>query len=245
MRAGISPGRRTGGRGRRWRSVGNRRLVGAGWRRKLALLGGVAAYALVSRARRTEPAIADGDTRTLTFSTTTPTRPALSPFAVNGHYDEAALDKLNWFMRDWRLNEQIKMDPHLFDIIWEVYRAIRARASRSTCSPAIARRRPTPCCAGARVRSPNIRSICRARRSTRISSTSGRADPRYRDADAGGRRRILPDRFDALGAHRLRIGALLAAHEPQRAGAAVSRTARRCSFPPTASRWRATSKPRR
>ena len=41
---------------------------------------------------------------------------------VNGVYDSATLDKLNWFMRDWRLNEPTKMDPHLFDIIWEVYR---------------------------------------------------------------------------------------------------------------------------
>ena len=41
---------------------------------------------------------------------------------VNGIYDQAVLDKLNWFCRDWRLNEPTKMDPHLFDIIWEVYR---------------------------------------------------------------------------------------------------------------------------
>jgi hypothetical protein len=32
------------------------------------------------------------------------------------------LDKLNWFCRDWRLNEPTRMDPHLFDILWEVYR---------------------------------------------------------------------------------------------------------------------------
>src|SRR6202041_2122903 len=43
-------------------------------------------------------------------------------FMVNGVYDQAVLDKLNWFCRDWRLNEPTKMDPHLFDIIWEVYR---------------------------------------------------------------------------------------------------------------------------
>ena len=43
-------------------------------------------------------------------------------FLVNGAYDQVALDKLNWFMRDWRLNEQVKMDPHLFDILWDVYR---------------------------------------------------------------------------------------------------------------------------
>jgi uncharacterized protein YcbK (DUF882 family) len=43
-------------------------------------------------------------------------------YLVNGAYDQASLDKLNWFMRDWRLNEQVKMDPHLFDILWDVYR---------------------------------------------------------------------------------------------------------------------------
>ena len=41
---------------------------------------------------------------------------------VNGVYDSGTLDKLNYFCRDWRLNEPTKMDPHLFDIIWEVYR---------------------------------------------------------------------------------------------------------------------------
>ena len=37
------------------------------------------------------------------------------------------LDKLNWFMRDWRLNEPTKMDPRLFDIVWEVYRESGSR----------------------------------------------------------------------------------------------------------------------
>ena len=46
---------------------------------------------------------------------------------VNGVYDPAVLDKLNWYMRDWRLNEPTKMDPHLFDIIWEVYRESGSR----------------------------------------------------------------------------------------------------------------------
>ncbi len=41
---------------------------------------------------------------------------------VSGVYDFAVLDKLNWFLRDWRLDEPTKMDAHLFDIIWEVYR---------------------------------------------------------------------------------------------------------------------------
>jgi uncharacterized protein YcbK (DUF882 family) len=70
----------------------------------------------------TETAIANGDTRTLTFINKHTNEAGSFTYLVNGVYDQAALDKLNWFMRDWRLNEQTKMDPHLFDIIWEVYR---------------------------------------------------------------------------------------------------------------------------
>jgi uncharacterized protein YcbK (DUF882 family) len=40
----------------------------------------------------------------------------------NGEYDEAALEKLNWLLRDWRRDQQTRMDPHLIDIIWEVHR---------------------------------------------------------------------------------------------------------------------------
>ncbi len=37
-------------------------------------------------------------------------------------YDQAALDKLNWFLRDWRKGEKTDMDPHLIDLVWEVQR---------------------------------------------------------------------------------------------------------------------------
>ena len=70
----------------------------------------------------TESAVANGDTRTITLSDQHTNESGSFTFMVNGVYDQAALDKLNWFCRDWRLNEPTKMDPHLFDIIWEVYR---------------------------------------------------------------------------------------------------------------------------
>jgi uncharacterized protein YcbK (DUF882 family) len=72
--------------------------------------------------RSTESAIANGDTRTLSFSSSHTNESGTFTYRVNGYYDQAVLDKLNWFMRDWRLNEPTKMDPKLFDIIWEVYR---------------------------------------------------------------------------------------------------------------------------
>jgi uncharacterized protein YcbK (DUF882 family) len=70
----------------------------------------------------TESAVANGDTRTIVLSNQHTSESGSFTFMVNGLYDQAALDKLNWFCRDWRLNEPTKMDPHLFDIIWEVYR---------------------------------------------------------------------------------------------------------------------------
>ncbi len=46
----------------------------------------------------------------------------------DGRYDDAALDKLNWFLRDWRKGEATKMDPHLIDLVWEVQRETGATA---------------------------------------------------------------------------------------------------------------------
>ncbi len=43
-------------------------------------------------------------------------------FKREGRYDESALEKLNWFLRDWRKQQETKVDPHLIDLIWEVHR---------------------------------------------------------------------------------------------------------------------------
>jgi uncharacterized protein YcbK (DUF882 family) len=43
-------------------------------------------------------------------------------FKRDGKYDSAGLSKLNTFLRDWRKNRPTKMDPKLFDLLWEVYR---------------------------------------------------------------------------------------------------------------------------
>ncbi|MDF1607899.1 DUF882 domain-containing protein [Hoeflea sp. YIM 152468] len=48
-------------------------------------------------------------------------------FKRNGRYDQAGLAKLNRFLRDWRRNEPTKMDPRLFDLVWEVYRQVGAK----------------------------------------------------------------------------------------------------------------------
>jgi uncharacterized protein YcbK (DUF882 family) len=87
---------------------------------QLAVAAAFTAVCLVPSS--TESAVANGDTRTIVLSNQHNNESGSFTFMVNGVYDEAVLDKLNWFCRDWRLNEPTKMDPHLFDIVWEVYR---------------------------------------------------------------------------------------------------------------------------
>ena len=47
-------------------------------------------------------------------------------FKRNGQYVKSGLTELNQFLRDWRRNEPAKMDPRLFDLIWEVYQEVGA-----------------------------------------------------------------------------------------------------------------------
>ncbi|MGH6847579.1 MAG: DUF882 domain-containing protein [Methylocella sp.] len=74
----------------------------------------------------TETAAANGDTRTLNLYHSHTGESIQATFRVNGSYDPAVLEKLNWFLRDWRNNDRTRMDPRLFDVIWEVYRTAGA-----------------------------------------------------------------------------------------------------------------------
>jgi uncharacterized protein YcbK (DUF882 family) len=67
-------------------------------------------------------AIAEGDTRTITMHHMHTGEDITITFKRDGRYDEDALEKLNWFLRDWRKQQETKMDPHLIDLVWEVQR---------------------------------------------------------------------------------------------------------------------------
>jgi uncharacterized protein YcbK (DUF882 family) len=97
---------------------------------------------------QTQTAIANGDTRTLNLYHSHTGESINATFRVNGVYDSAVLEKLNWFLRDWRNNDATRMDPRLFDIVWEVYRTAGATdpivifsAYRSPATNAMLRRR--------------------------------------------------------------------------------------------------------
>ena len=81
----------------------------------------LAAFGVLASVMATGVSKASAETRTLhLYNTHTHERVAIT-FKRNGRYDADGLRKLNRFLRDWRRNESIKMDPALFDLIWEVY----------------------------------------------------------------------------------------------------------------------------
>lgn len=47
---------------------------------------------------------------------------AIIAYKKDGRYLPDGLKKLDYILRDWRRNEPTKMDPRLFDLLWEVYR---------------------------------------------------------------------------------------------------------------------------
>jgi len=74
-----------------------------------------------------ETAVANGDTRALTFQHTHRDDGLTITFKREGRYDPDALAKLNYFLRDWRTDDVTQMDPRLFDVLWEVYREVDAK----------------------------------------------------------------------------------------------------------------------
>jgi uncharacterized protein YcbK (DUF882 family) len=88
---------------------------------------GVAALLLLFGCNGLQNAEAEGDTRTLSFHHTHTNEDLTITYKVNGRYDEEALKKINWVMRDWRKGQSITMDPHTIDILWDVYREVSAK----------------------------------------------------------------------------------------------------------------------
>ncbi len=72
-------------------------------------------------------AIAEGETRTISFHHIHTNEDLTITYKVNGRYDESALTKIDNVMRDWREDKPIRMDPHLIDLLWEVHREVGAK----------------------------------------------------------------------------------------------------------------------
>ena len=88
---------------------------------------GLALLIFILGSKALQNAVAEGDTRSITMHHLHTGEDITITFKRNGRYDEAALEKLNWFLRDWRRGEQTRMDPHLIDLVWEVQREAHAK----------------------------------------------------------------------------------------------------------------------
>ena len=107
-------------------SIAHKTLKIAGsWRARTSCAA--AALILLLSCQGLQTATADGDTRTLSLHHIHTDENITITYKRDGRYDEAALKKLNWFLRDWRREEETNMDPHLFDLIWEVTREVDAQ----------------------------------------------------------------------------------------------------------------------
>ncbi len=83
---------------------------------------GLAVLVTLFATRGLQNAVAEGDTRTISMHHLHTGEDITITYKRDGRYDEAALEKLNWFLRDWRRGRATQMDPHLIDLVWEVQR---------------------------------------------------------------------------------------------------------------------------
>lgn len=89
---------------------------------------GLAALLLLVGSQSRDQANAIGDTRTIAFHHVHTNEDLTITYKRNGRYDETALQQINHLLRDWRRNEQVKMDPQLIDLLWEIHREVGSKA---------------------------------------------------------------------------------------------------------------------
>jgi uncharacterized protein YcbK (DUF882 family) len=88
---------------------------------------GLAAVFVLFGSHGLQSVIAEGDTRSLSMHHMHTGEDINITFKRGGRYDDEALKKLDWFLRDWRREQSTRMDPHLLDLLWEVTREVGAK----------------------------------------------------------------------------------------------------------------------
>ncbi|AHB02850.1 hypothetical protein V568_200011 [Brucella ceti TE28753-12] len=73
------------------------------------------------------PSQASAETRSLKLYYVHTGEKAEIAFKKDGRFLPDGLKRLNVFLRDWRRNEPTRMDPRLFDLIWQVYQSTGSR----------------------------------------------------------------------------------------------------------------------
>ncbi len=94
---------------------------------RVAAKAGISAALVILGCNSLQNAVANGDTRTISLHHLHTGEDLIITYKKNGRYDEDALQKINWELRDWRRNEQTAMDPRLIDLVWEVQRDVGSK----------------------------------------------------------------------------------------------------------------------
>lgn len=68
-----------------------------------------------------QTASASAENRTLSFYNIHTKETVSVTYKRDGRFDDDGLKRLNHAMRDWRRDEEIKMDPELIDLIWKIH----------------------------------------------------------------------------------------------------------------------------
>lgn len=95
--------------------------------RQWGLLAGVAFGAIALVAGLSGRVVAEGGDRSLTIYNIHTQETVTAVFKRGGRYDPAGLAQLNHIMRDYRRNEEARMDPALADLLWEIHRDLGSR----------------------------------------------------------------------------------------------------------------------
>ncbi len=72
-------------------------------------------------------AISAGETRTISMVHQHTKERVTVTYMQNGRYVPSGMKKLNYFLRDWRRNETIRIDPRTIDLIWELHADLGSR----------------------------------------------------------------------------------------------------------------------
>src|SRR5205807_916447 len=95
--------------------------------RRVGQRAGLAALFVLFGSHGLQSVVAEGDTRSLSLHHMHTGEDISITFKRAGRYDDEALKKLDWFLRDWRREQSTHMDPQLLDLVWEVSHEVGAK----------------------------------------------------------------------------------------------------------------------
>jgi uncharacterized protein YcbK (DUF882 family) len=98
--------------------------------KRIAIVGAVAlSVAAGSLLPSVSETIAAGETRALSLYHVHTKENLTITYMKNGRYIPSAMNKINYFMRDWRKDKAVRIDPKMIDMMWELHADLGSRSA--------------------------------------------------------------------------------------------------------------------